>query len=415
MAKHEFDLVVWGASGFTGHLVTEYLCQTYGTGGELRWAIAGRNREKLEQVREECLPRARRKSLPVLIADSGDPASLARLVRQTRVICSTVGPYAKYGTALVAACTAEGTDYCDLTGEVQWMARVIADYQGAAQASGARIVHTCGYDSIPFDIGTWYLQQAMLQKHGEPARRVKTRVGRTRGGASGGTIASMLNMLEEMQHDPAIRQVLADPYALNPPGSRAGRDGPDQSDARFDPDFEQWTSPFIMAGVNTRVVRRSHALLGFPWGEDFQYDEAVLNRSRAQATLAAVGTGAGMMALALGPARKLAQRLLPSPGDGPSRRQRENGYWEVFFHGVHASDRRRDLRLRVTGDMDPGYGSTAKMLGEAGVCLALDEPATKGGFWTPASALGGKLQQRLAARAGLCFELTDPYASGKAA
>ena len=358
-------------------------------------------------MREECLPGANRSSLPILIADSGDPASLARLVKKTRVICSTVGPYARFGTALVAACTGEGTDYCDLTGEVQWMARVIPAFQGAAQASGARIVHTCGYDSIPFDIGTWYLQQAMLEKHGVAARHVKTRVGRTRGGASGGTIASMLNMLDEVQHDDSVREVMENPYALNPPGSPVGPDGPDQTDARFDPDFGQWTSPFLMAAVNTRVVRRSHALLNFAWGEDFRYDEAVLSESRARATLAAVGTGAGMATLALGPARNLARRVLPAPGDGPSRSQRENGYWEVFFHGLHPSDRRKDMRLRVTGDMDPGYGSTSKMLGEAGVCLALDKAATGGGFWTPASALGAKLQKRLQERAGVNFKFVS--------
>ncbi len=414
--KREFDVVVWGASGFTGHLVSEYLAQRCGVGGEVRWAIAGRNREKLEQVRDECLPRGKRKALPILIADSGDPASLAAMVAQTRVVCSTVGPYALHGTSLVSACTEAGTDYCDLTGEVQWMARVIPAFQGAAEASGARIVHTCGYDSIPFDIGNWYLQQAMLERHGVAASRVKTRVGRTRGGASGGTIASMLNMLDEMQHDPSIRKIMDDPYALNPIGAERGPDGPDQADARFDPDFRQWTSPFLMAAVNTRVVRRSNALLGYPWGKDFHYDEAVLNRSRTQATMAAAGAGAGMMALGFGPARTLARRLLPAPGDGPSRRQRENGYWEVFFHGVHPTDNSRDLRLKLSGDMDPGYGSTAKMLGEAALCLALDVPATAGGFWTPASAMGSQLQRRLAANAGLQFEFIDAAGGvGKAA
>ena len=409
MAKREFDVIVWGASGFTGHLVAEYLARSHGAGQDLRWAIAGRNRDKLEQVRDECLPRSKRKALPIVIADSGDPQGLAAMVARTRVVCSTVGPYAKFGTPLVAACVEGGTDYCDLTGEVQWMAHVIPAYQGAAQASGARIVHTCGYDSIPFDIGTWYLQQAMLEQHGVAARRVKTRVGGTRGGASGGTIASMLNMLEELQHDPSIRAVMTNPYALNPTGSPVGRDGPDQADARFDPDFDQWTSPFLMAAVNTRVVRRSHALLGYPWGQDFQYDEAVLNRSRAEATLAALGAGVGMRALGLAAARTVARRLLPAPGDGPSRRQRENGYWEVFFHGIHPDDRGADMRLKVTGDMDPGYGSTAKMLGEAALCLALDAPATGGGFWTPAAAMGSQLQQRLASNAGLRFEFVDSH------
>lgn len=407
MAKTTFDLVLWGASGFTGHLVADYLARSYGTGGDLRWAIAGRNREKLEQVRDECLPRAKRKELPILIADSTDPSSVAQLVAQTRVVCSTVGPYAKYGTALVAACAEAGVDYCDLTGEVHWMARVIPDYQGTAEASGARIVHTCGFDSIPFDIGTWYLQQAMMEQHGVYANHVKTRIGRTRGGASGGTIASMLNMLEEAQRDDSIRRVMENPYALNPPGADTGPDGADQTNARYDKDFRQWTSPFVMAAVNTRVVRRSHALLGLPWGEDFRYDEAVLNRSRAEATAIALGTGAGMLAMGLGPVRKVAAKLLPAPGDGPSRRQRENGYWEAFFHGVHPSDRSKDMRLKVTGDMDPGYGSTAKMLGESAVCLALDKAATGGGFLTPASAMGSQLQQRLEDNAGLDFEFLE--------
>lgn len=407
MAKKTFDLVLWGASGFTGHLVADYLVRTYGTDGDLNWAIAGRNREKLEQVREECLPRAKKKELPILIADSTDPDSVAQMVVQTRVVCSTVGPYAKYGTPLVAACAEGGVDYCDLTGEVHWMARVIPDYQGTAEASGARIVHTCGFDSIPFDIGTWYLQQAMMEQHGVYASHVKTRVGRVRGGASGGTIASMLNMLEEAQMDRSIRHVMENPYALNPAGSATGPDGPDQTGARYDKDFKQWTSPFVMAAVNTRVVRRSHALLGFPWGKDFSYDEAVLNRSRIEATAIALGTSAGMMAMGLGPARKVAAKLLPAPGDGPSRRQRENGYWEAFFHGVHPSDRSKDMRLKVIGDMDPGYGSTAKMLGESAVCLALDNATTGGGFFTPASAMGSQLQQRLAENAGLSFEFVE--------
>lgn len=409
MAKRKFDLVIWGASGFTGQLVAQYLADNCGVGGELRWAIAGRNRDKLEQVRDQCLPAAKRKSLPILIADSDDPKSLAKLVAQTRVVCSTVGPYARYGTPLVAACAEAGTDYCDLTGEVQWMARVIPAYEGAAKASGARIVHTCGFDSIPFDIGTWYLQQAMLEQHGVPAIEVKTRVGRVRGAASGGTIASMLNMVEEMRHDPSIRELIDNPYVLNPPDSPPGEDGPDQNDARYDPDFGKWTSPFVMALVNTRVVRRSNALLGYPWGEDFRYGEAVLNRSRAMATALAVGSGVGMAALSFAPAQKLAERLLPSPGEGPSRRQRERGCWEAFFHGVHPSDRSKDMRLKVTGDMDPGYGSTAKMLGEAALCLAQDKPTVGGGFWTPASALNGQLQQRLADNAGVSFEFVDAH------
>jgi short subunit dehydrogenase-like uncharacterized protein len=407
MAKREFDVIVWGASGFTGELVVEYLAQTYGVGRELNWAIAGRNREKLEQVRSACLGATQAPQLPILIADSNDPDSIAQLVARTRVVCTTVGPYAKYGTVLLAACAEAGTDYCDLAGEVQWMAQMIPAYQATAEASGARIVHTCGFDSIPFDMGVWYLQQQMLERHGVAAVQVKGRVERIRGGPSGGTIASMMNMMEEAKHDPSIRRLVANPYALYPPGTAPGKDGPDQSGARFDPDFRRWTSPFIMALVNTRVVRRSNALLGFPWGEDFRYDEAVLNRSRLQALRAALASGAGTVALALGPTRKLAQRFLPAPGEGPSRKQREAGYYELYFHGLHPSDRSGDMRVKVTGDMDPGYGSTSKMLAEAAVSLARDKSRMGGGLWTPASAMGEQLLQRLVDNAGLTFEVVD--------
>jgi short subunit dehydrogenase-like uncharacterized protein len=402
-----FDVVVWGASGFTGQLVVEYLGETYGVGGDLRWAIAGRNRDKLEAVRRSCPAGARPDSLPMLIADSDDRDSLSSMVRQTRVICTTVGPYAKYGTPLVAACVEAGTHYCDLTGEVQWMARLIPRYQDAAKASGARIVHTCGFDSVPFDMGNWYLQQLMSERHGSHAHHVKARVGRTRGGASGGTIASVMNMLEEAREDPAIRRVVADPYALYPAGTPPGLDGPDQTGAAFDPDFQQWTSPFIMAAINTRVVRRSNALLGFPWGEDFRYDEALLSPSRSRAMLSSLAGGIGLATLALGPTRRLAQLFLPRPGEGPTREQRAAGFYEIFFRGIDRENPGRDTVVKVSGDLDPGYGSTSRMLGEAAVCLAQDEDGTGGGFWTPASALGSNYLQRLTEKARLCFEPVD--------
>jgi short subunit dehydrogenase-like uncharacterized protein len=405
MARREFDLIIWGATGFTGQLVVEYLAQNYGVGGDLNWAIGGRNQDKLEQVRTDCLAPDQREQLPLVIADSADQQSLDDMVARSSVVCSTVGPYAKYGTPLVAACAGAGTDYCDLTGEVQWMAKVIPTYQERARESGARIVHTCGFDSIPSDLGTWFLQQQMLARHGVPAMRVKARVGRNRGAASGGTIASMMHLMEQARKDPSIRKLVADPYALYPEGIAPGEDGPDQTGVRFDPDFHQWTSPFIMGVVNTRVVRRSNALLGFPWGEDFRYDEAVLNRSKWQAKQIALATGAGMAALAIGPTRMLAKRFLPAPGEGPSRKQREAGFYEIFFYGVHPSSRDDDMLVKVTGDMDPGYGSTSKMLGEAAVCLALDDLPVEGGFWTPASAMGQALLERLTTSAGLGFEI----------
>jgi short subunit dehydrogenase-like uncharacterized protein len=256
-------------------------------------------------------------------------------------------------------------------------------------------------------MGVWYLQQLMMERHGVHARQIKCRVGRTGGAASGGTIASILNMMEEMREDPSIRRTVANPYALYPAGTPPGGDGPDQAGAVFDPDFGQWTSPFIMAAINTRVVRRSNALLGFPWGEDFRYDEAVLSKSRSRATLASLAGGIGMLSLALGPTRKLAQRFLPKPGEGPTREQREAGFYEVFFLGIDPDDRSRDTRIKVSGDLDPGYGSTARMLAESAVCLARDPLSAGGGFWTPASALGGNYLERLREKAGLSFAPQD--------
>jgi len=303
----------------------------------------------------------------------------------------------------VAACASSGTHYCDLTGEVQWMARVIPEYQAAAEASGARLVHTCGFDSIPSDMGTWFLQQRMLERHGVPAHYVKARVGRNKGSASGGTIASMLEVLDEAKRDRSVRKLLTNPYALCPPGT-TGLDGPDQASARYDSDFERWTCPFIMAAINGRVVRRTHCLLGKPWGEDFQYDESQLCSSRAQALRNTLAMGAAMAGLATGPGRKLLQRFLPKPGEGPSREQREAGHYELFFHGVHPQERALDLRVRVAGQLDPGYGSTSRMLAEAAVCLAQDPLEIGGGFWTPVSGLGDHLLTRLRENAGLTFE-----------
>jgi short subunit dehydrogenase-like uncharacterized protein len=256
-------------------------------------------------------------------------------------------------------------------------------------------------------MGNWYVQKIMFERHGIYARQVKARVGRSMGAASGGTIASILNMMEEARDDPSIRRAVANPYALYPPGTTAGRDGPDQTGAVFDPDFERWTSPFIMAAINTRVVRRSNALLDFPWGEDFRYDEATLSNSRSRATLISLAGGVGLLTLALGPTRKLAQRFLPKPGEGPSREQREAGFYEVFFLGIDPGDRTRDTVIKVSGNLDPGYGSTSRMLGEAAVCLAKDDITVSGGFWTPASSLGDAYLQRLTGKAGLKFEVID--------
>lgn len=409
-SSRKYNLVLMGATGFTGQLVAEYLLQRFGVDGELRWALAGRNRNKLESVRSELQGSDPEQAIPLLIADSGDPKSLQDMVQQTRVVCSTVGPYALYGSGLVDACSQHGTHYCDLTGEVQWMRRMIDAHQASAEASGARIVHNCGFDCIPSDIGTWFLQQEMLRLHGVAASHIKYRVEDVRGAMSGGTLASALNMLEETSRDPDLKKLVADPYALLPGGAHRGPDGPDQNTAVFDPDFDGWTIPFPMAPVNTRVVRRSHALMGFPWGEDFAYDEAILlgaDKGRLAAVGGAMATQAGTGFMAFKPLRNLARRLMPQPGEGPSRRRREKGYFKILLHASHPHDAGKNLLARVSGDMDPGYGSTAKMLGESAACLALDTLDTPGGLWTPASAMAEPLLHRLQQHAGLEFTLLD--------
>ncbi len=407
-----YDVIVWGASGFTGRLVAEYLLERYGADGELRWAIGGRNQTKLEEIRAGLGAGA--ESIPILTGDSNDAVSLDRLVPEASVICSTVGPFSKYGTELVAACARHGTHYCDITGEVHWMQRVIDAYQQQAESSGARIVHTCGFDSIPSDLGCLFINEAMREQHGKPCRKVKLRVRRMKGTFSGGTYASMLNALEEVKKDPTVRRALGNPYGLNPEGERSGPDGSGQKGPAWDADVESWTAPFVMESVNSRVVRRSNALMHYAYGRDFRYSEAVtmgpgpMGLTKATALTAALG--GFLTAAAFGPTRALLNKLmLPQPGEGPSREQREQGYFEMILVGKHPDDASLDVRARVTGDRDPGYGATCKMLGESAVCLAKDADKLEvgGGFWTPASCMGGRLIERLKANAGMAFELTE--------
>ena len=400
--NREYELILWGATGFTGALVARHLVDTYGDG--LNWAIAGRNLDKLEKLKKELGSPA----VPVIQADSSDRGSLDAMVKRTRVVCTTVGPYASYGTELLAACAHEGTHYCDLTGEVQWMAHTIKHYQQVAEASGARIVHTCGFDSIPSDLGTLYLQQCMQKEFGEYADRVKSRVGKFSGSASGGTIASMMVMMEQASNDSSVRDIMADPYSLNPEGDRSGADGPDDNTAIFDDDFSQWTSPFVMAAVNTRVVRRSNALSLNRYGKEFSYDERQLTgtdkRAKRKAKAIAMGTRLTPTVMSVGLLRKLAGRFLPAPGEGPSPEEQRRGHFELFFHGVNSKSG-NTLRTRLAGDRDPGYGATSRMLGEAAVCLARDDLSCPGGILTPAAAMGDQLIKRLESSAGITFEL----------
>ena len=401
-----YDVIVWGASGFTGRLVTEYLFGKYGTGGELRWAIAGRSQEKLETICVELGIASG--SVPIIIADCFDSGSMQDLARDTKVVLTTVGPYAKYGSALVEACVMHGTHYCDLAGEVQWMRKMIDRFQSDAEASGARIVHSCGFDSIPSDIGVWFLQQEAQKLHGRRCADVKLLVKAMKGGASGGTFASMMNALEESRRDRNIAKILVDPYALNPDGERNGPDGGDQTSVEFYDGTGVWTAPFVMAAVNTRVVRRTNALLHYPYGRDFKYSEATITGKGPTGWMksAAVTAGLGgfMLASSFDFSRSiLVNRVLPKPGEGPNEEQRQAGFFNLLLVGKLGNETL--IRARVTGDRDPGYGSTSKMLSESAVCLATDDLGSKGGFWTPASAMADELYKRLVENAGLEFDL----------
>lgn len=410
MSNTRHHLTVFGASSFVGQILTRYLLERHGVGAGLDWAIAGRSKQKLEALRDSLGTRAHR--LPIVLADAGDEGSLARLVEHTGCVVSTVGPYALHGEPLVRACARTGTDYCDLTGEVQWIWRMLERYEQDAKASGARIVHCCGFDSIPSDLGVYFLERQSLKRFGRPCMRVKMRVRAMRGGFSGGTVASLMNAIKEASADPAVRRQLANPYSLCPRGYAPSARQPNVKFAEYDEDFRAWVAPFIMSAVNTRIVQRSNALLAGAYGGDFTYGEAVLSGRGVKGRLAATSMAAGLAGFlvvgALPPTRwALEKFVLPAPGEGPSPEQQEKGFFDIRFKGFTDDD--RGLAVKVTGDRDPGYGSTGKMLGEAAACLALDldRQAKPGGFWTPATAFGETLIERLQAHAGLSFEVLD--------
>lgn len=404
MPDHDHDLVLYGATGFTGALVAEHLAATAPEG--FRWALAGRNLDKLARVRDGLAAvHPRIADVPLLQADSGDEASLEAMAASTRVVVSTVGPYLRYGLPLVAACAKHGTAYCDLTGEVPFMQRSRDAFHDEAARTGARIVHACGYDSVPSDLGTLLLQDAMTAAGG-PATRATTIVGPSRGGVSGGTLASMAAIVELAGEDREARRRMAHPYALDPEDDRGTADTWDPTAPAWRDDVGQWVAPFFMAPVNTRVVRRSHALLGRPWGEDFSYTEVIAMgaglRGRATAWGVTAGLGAFVGAMAVPPLAALLDRVLPSPGEGPAEETREAGFFRHLVVG-HAADPAHDHVARVVGHKDPGYGCTAVMLGQAGLALALDAPQDAAGVLTPAVALGLPYLDRLRAE-GMTWE-----------
>jgi short subunit dehydrogenase-like uncharacterized protein len=394
------DLVVFGATSFVGQILCRYLVDAH---SDLDWAMAGRSADKLETVAE-----ATGADVERIVADANDADAMGSLAASARLVVSTVGPYALYGSQLVAAVVDAGIDYCDLTGEPQWMQRMIDEHHDRAVETGARIVHACGFDSVPSDLGVWFLQSEAERRFAAPCTSVRMGVKAVKGGASGGTVASMMNLMEEAAGDPELRTLLANPYALAPVGDRDGVEQPDISWPEYDDGLRSWQAPFVMAATNTRVVFRTHALAGHPWGDEFTYGESMLTgeglggRSKAMAVAGAMGGVMG--AAAFGPVRSLLGRALPEPGEGPSPAKQLAGFYDLRFHGT--TDAGDELDVKVTGDQDPGYGSTAKILGEAAVCmLGRDHALVGGGFWTPATAMGDELIEPLRARAGLTFDV----------
>jgi short subunit dehydrogenase-like uncharacterized protein len=407
MSAPSLHVVAFGATSFVGKILCRYLLEQFGAHGALRWAVAGRSQARLEALRDALGPEA--KALPLLVADAADAASLRALCAKTRVVVSTVGPYALHGEPLVEACAETGTDYCDLTGEVQWIRRMVQRHEATAQRSGARIVHCCGFDSIQSDLGVHFLQRESASRFGAPCTRVKMRVKAMRGGFSGGTVASLMNLMKEAAADPALRRELTDPYSLCPAGAAPKVRQPEVRMVEFDPDFDAWVAPFVMGAINTRIVHRTNALSDHAYGADFTYDEAMLTGRGLKGQLAGAATVAGlggfMLAGAVAPLRGALERfVLPKPGEGPSPAQQREGLFDLRFFGATADG--RPIRTKVTGDRDPGYGSTGKMLGQAAACLALDVAKGKppGGFWTPATIFGDRLIERLKNHAGLSFE-----------
>ena len=406
MAEREFDVVIWGATGFTGELVAEYFLAQYGVGKEVSWALGGRNPTKLEAVKARLIERdAQAAALPTVVADSHDLGSLKAMAKRTSVVCTTVGPYMAYGFDLVQACIEEGASYCDLTGETPFIHKVIEQWQAKAEAAGVKIVHSCGFDSIPSDLGCLVLQEHAIEAHGKPCDAVKFYLGKSKGGMSGGTIASIMGIMEQSS-DSGLRKVLLDAYALNPQGSPRGPDKYDQQDVRWDDDIDGWTGPFVMAGINTRIVRRTNALMGFRYGEQFSYNEVQSfpkgGKGKRMASMMRIGLGFFLLLASASPTRWLLKKtVLPAPGEGPSREERESGCFHITLvgNGTDESGSQVQVRGKVYSDLDPGYAGTARMLSETAVSLAKDENLPESaGILTPASALGMVLVERLRAK-----------------
>ncbi|MBC6413055.1 MAG: saccharopine dehydrogenase NADP-binding domain-containing protein [Hyphomonadaceae bacterium] len=388
MDEREFDIVVYGSTGFTGRLVAEYLNGNYGD--DIKWAMAGRSEDKLKTVRDET---GMSEDIPLVVADSDRPETLADMAARTGVVLTTVGPYQLYGTDVVKACVEAGTDYVDLSGEPAWMHDMIGDFDARARETCARIVHSCGFDSIPFDLGVYYIQQAAREKFGTPCSRVRGRVRKVKGTFSGGTAASFMQTMRRARQQPEVLDWLRDPFSLVPYFS-----GPPQPTGHkpvYEDDLNSWSAPFIMASTNTKNVHRSNALMGHTYGKDFVYDEMMLTGP---------GDKGEQMAYLITNDKSMAENTL-KPGEGPSKEERETGFYDIMFVGETEKGER--VIGAVTGDKDPGYGSTSKMITESALCLAQDVAryVVGGGVYTPAPVMAKPLIARLTENAGLKFSI----------
>ena len=398
----KYDLLIWGATSFTGKLVTEYLFNKYGS-SKIKWAIAGRNLDKLKKIRSEVAD----KKIPMFIADSFDEESLLKFVKKTKVVCSTVGPYSLYGTKLVKLCVENNTNYCDITGEAHWIRNLIDQFHEEAKSKKIKIVNSCGFDSIPSDMGVYFIQNEIKKTYKNYANFIKMRVAGIRGGISGGTYGSINNLLKEAYSNKKIFRVLNNPYGLNPKNKMEGMDKKDLRKIIFDKESNSWIYPFIMAGINTKIVRRSHALTNFQYGKDFRYEEAMMSGKGISGLLKAILAVFPLAMIGLNPnsfLKKIVNSYMPKPGEGPGLEKRKNGFYNLRFYVT--IDERRKAFAKVVGDNDPGYGSTSKMLAESALCLAFDKLPENYGVVTPSIAMGKQLLERLRNNAGLNFQIS---------
>ena len=398
----DFDIIIWGATGFTGRLVAEYIFKNYSS-EKLNWAIAGRDKKKLINVRDKIAD----ENIPIIIADSFDEMSLTKMTQKTKVICSTVGPYSKYGSLLVKSCIKTNTHYCDLAGEAQWIRKIVDTYHQEAKNKKIRIVNSCGFDSIPSDMGVYFIHKNLPDVNIK-LDNISMRLSGFKGSLSGGTYASMNNIITEASKDSLIRKILTNPYGLNPEGQRSGPDKRDLNKVKYDEDSKSWIAPFMMAGINTKIVRRSNALSNYSYGKNFTYDESVMTGDGFKGRIKAIISVLPLIFLSAKPGsllKRIFNYFTPKPGQGPNENERENGYYSMRFY-IRYNDKSRAL-VRVTGDRDPGYGSTSKMLAESAICLSKDSLKDTYGIITPSIAMGDQILDRLQAKAGLTFKFIE--------